>query len=175
LLLADYKQGMFLWVRLVISMLEHAYTPKEVQQALDDLPEGLDKVDVGSEQLCSVLTALLVTIGSNKDRASRIFQWLACSQRPLKKFEAQYAVALHFDNPKINVDTSVFADVFELCKPLIESGASDTIRFVHVSVKEFAEHYLDESSPLLTTLDTSSGTSLFSTWKMHTVTSPLLA
>ena len=38
--------GMFLWVRLVISMLENAYSIKEMQEILDNLPEGLDKVSV---------------------------------------------------------------------------------------------------------------------------------
>jgi hypothetical protein len=37
---------MFLWVRLVISMLEHAYTAGDMKKALEDLPEGLDQVSV---------------------------------------------------------------------------------------------------------------------------------
>jgi hypothetical protein len=74
---------------------------------------------------------------SKKEQASRIFQWLAYSQRPLKRFEVQHAVGLHFGNPKINENTMVSPEVFELCKPLVEKGNGDTIRFVHVSVKEY--------------------------------------
>lgn len=35
---------MFLWVRLVISMLEQSYTPGDIKNALQDLPKGLDEV-----------------------------------------------------------------------------------------------------------------------------------
>ena len=72
----------------------------------------------------------------NRDRASRIFQWLTCSQRPLKKFEVQDAVTLYPDNARISESTRVTEHVFELCKPLVESGPNGVIRFVHVSVKE---------------------------------------
>lgn len=139
---------MFLWVYLVISMLEFAFSPQEVQQALQDLPEGLDKVLACSLPPLDTLTDKcrydrifkrfrMDLPVSKKEQASRIFQWLAYSQRPLKRFEVQHAVALHFGNPKINKSTMVFADVFELCKPLVESGTGDTIRFVHASVKEY--------------------------------------
>jgi hypothetical protein len=86
-------------------------------------------------------------VGSNSDRASRIFQWLACSQRPLKKFEVQYAVTVHPDNTRIDENTRVSEHVFELCKPLVEDGPNDVIRFVHVSVKQL-------SIPPMTTLIT---------------------
>ena len=139
---------MFLWVSLVLSMLEFAFSPQEVQQALQDLPEGLDKVLACSLPPLNALTNKrrydrifkrfrMDLPVFKKEQASRIFQWLAYSQRSLKKFEVQHAVALYFGNPKISKSTMVFADIFELCKPLVESGAGDTIRFVHVSVKEY--------------------------------------
>lgn len=145
---------MFLWVHLVMSMLEDAFTALEVKHALADLPEGLDKVFVVQILLrCSQAQGNVLTFGgsydrifrrfqtsipkSNRDRASQIFQWLTYGQRPLKKFEIQQAIALSFENPRINADTMVFGDVFELCKPLVESGPGNTIRFVHISVKEF--------------------------------------
>lgn len=80
----------------------------------------------------------------NTDRACRIFQWLICSQRPLKKFELRDAVTLHSENTINDDDTRVSERVFELCKPLVESGPNDIIRFVHVSVKELS----NSSSPV---------------------------
>lgn len=38
-------------------------------------------------------------------------------------------------------------NVFELCKPLIEHGANDTVRFVHVSVKELSFPWFQKTSP----------------------------
>lgn len=35
---------MFLWVRLVVSMLENAYTVKQMLEALDGIPPGLEEV-----------------------------------------------------------------------------------------------------------------------------------
>ena len=37
---------MFLWVQLVISMLENAYSVQDIREILKNLPEGLDKVSV---------------------------------------------------------------------------------------------------------------------------------
>jgi hypothetical protein len=41
---ADHWTGMFLWVRLVFSMMDLAFTSNDVEKAVEDLPEGLDKV-----------------------------------------------------------------------------------------------------------------------------------
>lgn len=47
-------------------------------------------------------------------------------------------MSLHCGNTIINESTRVLDNVFELCKPLIENGAGDTVRFVHISVKELS-------------------------------------
>ena len=56
----------------------------------------------------------------------------------MKKFEVQDAVTLNPENTSINEDTRVSEHVFELCKPLVENGPNETIRFVHVSVKQLS-------------------------------------
>nr|KAK5436980.1 hypothetical protein LTR18_009345 [Exophiala xenobiotica] len=124
--------GMFLWVRLVMTMLEHTYTPGDLKKALEDLPEGLDQV---YDKIFARFRLQLSQ--TNRDRASRIFQWLTCSPRYLKRYEIQDAIALDFDHPKIDCDKRGFEHIIELCKPLVESGSGETIRFVHVSVKEY--------------------------------------
>ena len=35
---------MFLWVQLVLTTLENVYNVAEMRKAVDELPEGLDKV-----------------------------------------------------------------------------------------------------------------------------------
>lgn len=46
-------------------------------------------------------------------------------------------IALYFENLKINKNTMIFADIFELYKLLVKNDINDTIRFVHISVKEY--------------------------------------
>jgi hypothetical protein len=69
--------------------------------------------------------------------AIRILQWIACVERPLKKYEVQDGVVLHEDNTVIDDSTKVSKHVFDLCKPLLEDGPAETIRFIHSSVKQY--------------------------------------
>ncbi|RMZ75329.1 hypothetical protein DV737_g5351, partial [Chaetothyriales sp. CBS 132003] len=57
--------------------------------------------------------------------------------RPLKKFEIRDAITLRFDVSFINDSNRVRDFVFDYCKPLIEIGVDDTVRFIHVSVKDY--------------------------------------
>lgn len=140
---------MFLWVILVISEVENAYSFKEMRNAVDGFPQDLDKVLVRIDSLVYALIPLKSYdkiferrhrkfTQPNEERAFRIFQWLACSQRPLKKFEIQDAVSLHPACAWINDETRLFDSVVELCKPLVENGPNDVVRFVHASVKELS-------------------------------------
>src|SRR2546430_3176315 len=72
----------------------------------------------------------------SRDTALRILEWIACADRPLKKFEVQDGAALHHENIMLNDNTKLSKNVFDLCKPLLEDGPNETIRFVHSSVKE---------------------------------------
>jgi hypothetical protein len=40
--------GMFLWVRLVMKSLEECHSVRELEDAVDTLPEGLDQAQVSS-------------------------------------------------------------------------------------------------------------------------------
>jgi hypothetical protein len=73
----------------------------------------------------------------SRDKAKRVLEWIACAERPVKKFEVQDGIALHDENLVLNDDTKVSKNVFDLCKPLVEDGLNGTIRFVHSSVKEY--------------------------------------
>jgi hypothetical protein len=44
--LTNYILGMFLWVRLVMNGLENCTSEQELQDAVNTLPEGLDKACV---------------------------------------------------------------------------------------------------------------------------------
>lgn len=72
------------------------------------------------------------------DKTRRIFEWVAFGHRPLKSFEIQHGIAIRPGNERINDATKQSREVFNLCKPLLEDGPNNTIRFVHSSVKESA-------------------------------------
>ena len=67
----------------------------------------------------------------------RIFEWIAFGERPLKKHEIQDGVTLDCEHSILNEETRISRSVFNLCKPLLEDGVYDTVRFIHSSVKEY--------------------------------------
>jgi hypothetical protein len=141
---------MFLWVRLVLAVLDRATTVEQMREDLRSLPPGLEKMLVvhvskfakhRADSPCSydrILERILPSDASDRDRdqVSRVFQLLTYSRRPLKRFEIRDAVTLRFDVSFISDDNRVRDSVFEHCKPLIEIVMDDTVRFIHVSVKE---------------------------------------
>ena len=72
-----------------------------------------------------------------RDQVSRVFQLLTYSKRPLKRFEIRDAVTLRAEVDFLNDSNRVRDSVFDLCKPLVEIASDDTVRFIHVSVKEY--------------------------------------
>jgi hypothetical protein len=71
--------------------------------------------------------------------AIRTLNWIACAERPLKKHELQHGICLYPDNNNnvVTDGTKPSRRVFDLCKPLLEDGPNDTVRFVHSSVKQY--------------------------------------
>ncbi|KAL9072734.1 MAG: hypothetical protein Q9157_004994 [Trypethelium eluteriae] len=127
--LVEKAEGMFLWVQLVVKTLEDIYSIEEMYQAVNTLPRGLDEVIEGQLD------------GKGLSNVIRIFEWIAFGERPLKKYEVQAGVSLYHESTVISANTQMSRNVFHLCKPLLEDGPHDTVRFVHSSVKEYLLKY----------------------------------
>ncbi|KAI9691529.1 MAG: hypothetical protein M1822_007600 [Bathelium mastoideum] len=115
-----------------------------ISQALVDKAEGLTpyaravKPELTSFSYNRIWARIESSLDENRRAtAIRIFEWIAFSERPLKKHEVQGGVTLHRENKVINEETHISRNVFDTCKPLLEDGPHDTIRLVHSSVKEY--------------------------------------
>jgi hypothetical protein len=74
---------------------------------------------------------------SARSMAMRILEQMSCSYRPLKKYEILDGISLR-PGYTILSKTKIHKDALDLCRPLIEDGPSNTIEFVHFSVKELS-------------------------------------
>ena len=74
-------------------------------------------------------------------QVSQVFQLLTYSNRPMKRYEIRDAVTMCTENNTFIDDANrVQESVFDLCKPLIEFASDGTVRFIHVSVKEYVAY-----------------------------------
>ncbi|KAI9855169.1 MAG: hypothetical protein M1813_000528 [Trichoglossum hirsutum] len=124
--------GMFLWVRLVISILNECFTLRDLQNAVDALPEGIKEIyDRILDRIRTRLTA------ANRDRAFRVLEWVTCSYRPLKIYELEGGIAFGSDHTILDETTKVQSDLLTLCAPILEETADKSVGFVHFSAKEY--------------------------------------
>lgn len=140
--IVDKAKGMFLWVRLVLSILLE-------QQSLHDLCTTVKQLPAG---LTGVYVAIMKRLEEISDERAKcrirtIFNWLAFCRRPLYASELCDALVFEERNQSLNKRTVLSKGVLELCKPLIEEHSDSTVAFVHFSVQEFLLHRV--SGPFL--------------------------
>ncbi|KAH7343012.1 hypothetical protein BKA65DRAFT_587311 [Rhexocercosporidium sp. MPI-PUGE-AT-0058] len=135
-------QGMFLWVRLVISELSDRESAYELRKAAHNLPQGLHEA---YRRILDRIQSDYSTYSSEK--AILILQWMACSFRPLKTFEIQDGLVFATSDCVLNDDTKSNKSLLDLCKPIVEEGVGNTVDFVHFSAKEYILH--QTSGPFL--------------------------
>ncbi|KAK0613980.1 hypothetical protein B0T14DRAFT_592027 [Immersiella caudata] len=79
-------------------------------------------------------------------RLRLVFGWIAFAKRPLRKAELQSALLFHQENAIKPTSTPVPAYVLDLCKPLVDEHRDSTLGFIHVSVKEYLEGHVFDTS-----------------------------
>ena len=142
--LHDKAKGMFLWVRLVVAMLIQKGSVAEIEDAIDQLPDGLGeayrRVLDRIEQLDSYL----------RHRVFKIFYWACVAQRPVTVFEVADGIALHAGQAHLNKRTRIInvdRDIVDKCAPLLEKSPTGVIDLVHFSAKEYLLH--EQSGPFI--------------------------
>ncbi|KAL2802256.1 hypothetical protein BJX63DRAFT_438048 [Aspergillus granulosus] len=124
--------GMFLWVRLVLSSLRRAVTFAELREIILKLPKGL-------EQTYRRIVDEILGGSSESQKAIklRILFWMIHGKKPLKKYELLGGASIHRQNVDFGEQTRLQDVVLRQCKPLLEEGIDDTIRFVHFTAHEY--------------------------------------
>jgi hypothetical protein len=123
---------MFLWVSLVLDLLDRVYSPEELRTIVDDLPSDLEKLyEKLFARLCS-------TPGSDSHGGvSRIMGLVCSARRPLHKSELLHALSISPRDTGSQLQSIPVAPILDHCKPLIEELLDSTIVPVHFSVKEY--------------------------------------
>ena len=129
--LAEKAKGMFLWVTLIFATFEDVHSVRELQNAVDSLPKGLEGA---YGRIIERIEKDMSDI--NRKKTLRILCWVAFSYRPLKMNELLDGISLHEENTVLNHSSRLGVSVIELCKPLIEYTYGKTVEFVHFSAKE---------------------------------------
>ena len=130
---------MFLWVRLVLSMLLD-------QESISDLREAIHRLPLGLESAYgSILNRIQAQLDeSQRVKAKAILSWLAFAYRPLQSFELCDALVFS-ENRVLDEQTKLGKGVLDICKPLIEEREGHVFALVHFSAREYAMSQFTET------------------------------
>ncbi|KAH8696903.1 ankyrin repeat-containing domain protein [Phaeosphaeriaceae sp. PMI808] len=132
--------GIFMWVVLVVSLLNKAYLKGDV----DEMRDTLEQVP---EELEEVFRVLLSKDDEDMAETVLMLQWVLFSQRPLELAELFFAVKAgtaptstdRWSRSSATDDKIMRRRINYLSRGLVEvrSGLATTVQFIHLSVGDF--------------------------------------
>ena len=143
--LQDKAKGMFLYVRLVTDMLKVPMSEFGFEDAINQLPEGLDEA---YGRILSRIESLRPA--QLRQRAFSILYWVCVARRPILLHEVADGIVLHPRQTVLNRRTrssNPHRDIVEICAPLLETLKDGVIDLVHFSAKEYLIH--EHSGPFV--------------------------
>lgn len=123
----DKSEGCFLWVRLVLDELASAWSIRDVQRILDEMPQGMDPL------YSRALNIMSSRSKPNRDLIRAILTWAVCSARPLTMSELREALKLDLDAEVPELEMAIAS----LCAQLIHVDKSGRVLIVHLTAKTF--------------------------------------
>ena len=135
----ERASGVFLWVALVVQILNKEYDHGFVhalRKRLKEIPDGLDRL----------FEDILMRDNAHFEELVLCLQWILYAQRPLKREELYYAILSGTDAEELTpwdpeMVTALDMDKFILScsKGLAETtkSKSQTVQFIHESVRDF--------------------------------------
>ncbi|KAL8941011.1 MAG: hypothetical protein Q9216_002491 [Gyalolechia sp. 2 TL-2023] len=131
--------GVFLWVALVVQILNKEYDHGRVhalRRRLKEIPDGLDKL----------FEDILTRDQESMDELILCLQWILYATRPLKRDELYYAILSGTDAEALNSDTPGAISVEDMERFILScsKGLAETtktkeqnVQFIHESVRDF--------------------------------------
>ena len=120
------SSGSFLWTSLIIPELEHAFSEEGIEEALNDVPEDMNKL----------YTRMLKSIPTN-ERAVRlsksVLTWTLLAMRSLTVDEMQSAIKIGTNQTVHNLRRSVSA----ICGQLVDVDRNNRVRSIHETAQAF--------------------------------------
>jgi ankyrin repeat protein len=121
----------FRWAKCSLDQLARLRNTKAIKEALQALPAGLSEV---YERILDNISA------EDQQLARRVFNWLACSPRPMRITELVEAIAVERGSVRLDPETKLNGteDLLEICQSLVTVDQDvGTVVLAHFSVKEF--------------------------------------
>ncbi|KAI4223710.1 MAG: hypothetical protein L6R36_005206 [Xanthoria steineri] len=131
--------GIFLWVALVVQILNKEYDHGRVhalRKRLKEIPDGLDKL----------FEDILTRDNAHFEELILCLQWILYAKRPLRREELYYAVLSGTDeealtpwDPEMLTAQDIDKYILSCSKGLAETtkSKSQTVQFIHESVRDF--------------------------------------
>lgn len=148
--IAEKSNGMFLWVKLQAKHLRKGQNRKQIHEAIEDMPAGLEHLyDRDWKKIAKLQRG-------DKSRALGILRWVTFALRPLTVAElTEVLIVTHhgYDSDDLQLDDwpdeidqdYIDDQILGLCGSMLEIKCTDrdqplgsrTVHLVHFSVKEF--------------------------------------
>lgn len=137
--IAERASGVFMWVVLVVQILNKAFDHGHVhalQKKLREIPDDLNEL----------FRSILTRDCQNMDEMKLCLQWILHASRPLKREELYYAILSGLEpqelgpwDPDIITAKSIDLFILSSSKGLAEVTKSrhHTVQFIHESIREF--------------------------------------
>src|SRR5271170_4120693 len=135
----ERSSGIFLWVALVVPILQKEYDHGRVsalRKRLDEIPDGLD----------NLFKDILTRDGQNIDELILCLQWILYAKRPLKREELYFAILAGVEQEALTAWSSdeitkedMERRILSSSKGLAEMTRSknQAVQFIHESVRDF--------------------------------------
>ncbi|KAE9364783.1 hypothetical protein N431DRAFT_489271 [Stipitochalara longipes BDJ] len=118
--------GCFLWVRLVLQVLEHIYDETTIETVLEEIPEEMTEFYDRTVELMSKNLR-------EKDIAKAILRWSVVCTRPLKTAEFEQALNLDIGANVRSIEKSIEG----LCGQLVFVDKSKSVQMVHQTARDY--------------------------------------
>lgn len=135
----ERASGVFLWVALVVQILNKEYDHGRVhalRKRLEEIPDGLDRL----------FEDILTRDNAHFEELILCLQWILYARRPLKREELYYAILSGTDaealtpwDPEMVTALDMDKFILSCSKGLAETtkSKSQTVQFIHESVRDF--------------------------------------
>ena len=120
------SSGSFLWVRLVMQELEHAWSEEAIEEVLSEIPSDMNLFYERSLENIS-------KISRGTKFAKEIMKWTVCASRLLTIGELQCALKLDINETVYNLEKSIAA----ICGQLVFVDQQSRVQMIHQTAREF--------------------------------------
>ncbi|KAF9893204.1 hypothetical protein FE257_011627 [Aspergillus nanangensis] len=128
----EKAEGMFLWVRLVLSSIGKVRRLADLRDVVRTLPKGLENM------YGRIVQGMLDSAsGSDRIQTVKILSWALFGVQPLRITDILHGASIDPENLNFDEEYRLRRSALDLCKPLLEERRDGTVRFIHSTVHQY--------------------------------------